>query len=148
MKCLVRQLAPEQQGPLHERLEHLPDPLAGGIVDQVAVLVELLLRIANHHLGPGERGHVEKHQHLPEVVLSDIGLPVESGYDLIQKIRALPSHFSKIPAVALTAFATEKDRQRALALGFQMHLAKPVEASALIQAIEQLVNGEHDQSTL
>lgn len=77
----------------------------------------------------------------PDVLLSDIGLPFESGYDLIQKIRALPSDFNRIPALALTAFATEKDRQRALASGFQMHLSKPVEPRALIQAIERLVNG-------
>ena len=76
----------------------------------------------------------------PDVLLSDIGLPTESGYDLIEKIRAMPSAVSEIPAVALTAFATEKDRQRALASGFQIHLSKPVEPSALIQAIDQLVN--------
>lgn len=78
----------------------------------------------------------------PDVLLSDIGLPTESGYDLIEKVRALPTAASQVPAVALTAFATEKDRQRALASGFQMHLAKPVEPSALIQAIDQLVNGK------
>jgi signal transduction histidine kinase/CheY-like chemotaxis protein len=76
----------------------------------------------------------------PHVLLSDIGLPIESGYDLIEKIRALPTDISQIPAVALTAFATEKDRQRALASGFQMHLSKPVEPRALIEAIDQLVN--------
>ena len=78
----------------------------------------------------------------PDVLLSDIGLPIESGYDLIQKIRALPSATSKIPAVALTAFATEKDRQRALDSGFQVHLSKPVEPRVLIQAINQLVNSK------
>jgi CheY-like chemotaxis protein/anti-sigma regulatory factor (Ser/Thr protein kinase) len=78
----------------------------------------------------------------PDVLLSDIGLPIESGYDLIEKVRALPSATSRIPAVALTAFATEKDRQRALASGFQMHLSKPVEPRALIQAIDELVNGK------
>ncbi|HYX29364.1 MAG TPA: MASE1 domain-containing protein [Pyrinomonadaceae bacterium] len=78
----------------------------------------------------------------PDVLLSDIGLPIESGYDLIAKIRALPTESSRIPAVALTAFAGEKDRQRALASGFQIHLAKPVEPRALIQAIDQLVNGK------
>jgi CheY-like chemotaxis protein len=76
----------------------------------------------------------------PDVLLSDIGLPTESGYDLIERVRALPSASSTIPAVALTAFATEKDRQRALASGFQVHLSKPVEPSVLIQAIDQLVH--------
>ena len=55
----------------------------------------------------------------PDVLLSDIGLPVESGYDLIRQVRALPTNLKKIPAIALTAFATEKDRQRALSAGFQ-----------------------------
>jgi CheY-like chemotaxis protein len=78
----------------------------------------------------------------PDVLLSDIGLPVESGYDLIRRVRALPTNFKKIPAIALTAFATEKDRQRALAAGFQVHLAKPVEPQALVEVIEKLVNGK------
>jgi PAS domain S-box-containing protein len=78
----------------------------------------------------------------PDVLLSDIGLPVESGYDLIREVRALPTNLKHIPAVALTAFATEKDRQRALAAGFQVHLAKPVEPQALVDLIEELVNGK------
>jgi signal transduction histidine kinase/integral membrane sensor domain MASE1/ActR/RegA family two-component response regulator len=81
----------------------------------------------------------------PDVLLSDIGLPAESGYDLIEKVRALPSATSKIPAVALTAFASEKDRQRALASGFQIHLAKPVEPTALIQAIDQLMRRQNNR---
>jgi signal transduction histidine kinase/integral membrane sensor domain MASE1/CheY-like chemotaxis protein len=76
----------------------------------------------------------------PDVLLSDIGLPIESGYDLIRQVRALSSESSTVPAVALTAFATEKDQERALSAGFQVHLAKPVEATVLISVIEQLVN--------
>ncbi|MGZ8842747.1 MAG: MASE1 domain-containing protein [Pyrinomonadaceae bacterium] len=78
----------------------------------------------------------------PDVLVSDIGLPSESGYDLIRQVRALPNALSKVPAVALTAFATQKDRQRALESGFQIHLAKPVEPQALIDTIEELVNGK------
>jgi signal transduction histidine kinase/ActR/RegA family two-component response regulator len=78
----------------------------------------------------------------PHVLLSDIGLPVESGYDLIAQVRALPTANSTIPAVALTAFASEKDHQRALASGFQVHLAKPVEPRRLIEVIGQLVDGK------
>lgn len=76
----------------------------------------------------------------PHVLLSDIGLPIESGYELIRKVRALSSEIRNVPAVALTAFATEKDRQRALAAGFQIHLAKPVEPDVLVEAIERLAN--------
>jgi CheY-like chemotaxis protein len=77
----------------------------------------------------------------PDVLLSDIGLPFESGYDLIRQIRAMPSDLSQTPAVALTAFATEKDRELALSAGFQVHLAKPVEPAALVEAIEHAIIG-------
>jgi CheY-like chemotaxis protein len=76
----------------------------------------------------------------PDVLLSDIGLPNESGYDLIRKVRALSSGMRNVPAVALTAFATAKDRDLALSAGFQVHLAKPVEPEVLIAAIERLAN--------
>jgi CheY-like chemotaxis protein len=76
----------------------------------------------------------------PDVLLSDIGLPNESGYDLIRKVRALSSGMKNVPAVALTAFATAKDRDLALSAGFQIHLAKPVEPEVLIAAIERLAN--------
>jgi CheY-like chemotaxis protein len=57
-------------------------------------------------------------------------------------VRALPTNLKKIPAIALTAFATEKDRQRALSAGFQLHLAKPVEPQTLVDVIKELVNGK------
>lgn len=78
----------------------------------------------------------------PDVLLSDIGLPVQSGYDLIRQVRAMPTALGSIPAIALTAFVTEKDRQRALDAGFQIHLSKPVEPQTLIEAIEKVMNGE------
>jgi CheY-like chemotaxis protein len=77
---------------------------------------------------------------IPDVLLSDIGLPIESGYELIRKVRGLNSEARDVPAVALTAFATDKDRQRALSAGFQIHLAKPVEPDILIETIERLAN--------
>ncbi len=78
----------------------------------------------------------------PDVLLSDIGLPQESGYELIRKVRAMASDSSKVPAVALTAFASEKDRQLALAAGFHVHLAKPVEPDLLIETIKHLTDGK------
>ncbi len=79
-----------------------------------------------------------------DVLLSDIGLPIESGYELIRKVRSLDSEVRHVPAVALTAFAAEKDRKLALAAGFQIHLAKPVEPNALIEAIAGLANSAAD----
>src|SRR5207245_9999936 len=59
----------------------------------------------------------------PDVLRSDIALPGEDGYQLIQRVRAMESHaIAAIPAAALTAFARAEDRKNALDAGFQMHL--------------------------
>jgi signal transduction histidine kinase/CheY-like chemotaxis protein len=74
-----------------------------------------------------------------DVLLADIGMPGEDGYSLIQRIRALcPPGSASIPAAALTAFARDEDRERALRAGFQLHLAKPIDASALVAAVAAL----------
>jgi PAS domain S-box-containing protein len=75
----------------------------------------------------------------PDVLVSDIGLPEEDGYSLIQKIRALPpDEGGRTPAVALTAYARLEDRVRALEAGYDMHIAKPIEPSALLTAVAGL----------
>jgi signal transduction histidine kinase/CheY-like chemotaxis protein len=75
----------------------------------------------------------------PHVIVSDIGMPDEDGYALIRSIRTLPDVEKKnIPAVALTAFARNEDRTRALVEGFNQHLSKPVEPSALLAAVHDL----------
>ena len=79
----------------------------------------------------------------PDVLVSDIGLPLESGYDLIRKVRAMTSDTKKVPAIALTAFAAENDRKLALSAGFQAHLPKPVEPGDLLEAIKGVINGKH-----
>jgi CheY-like chemotaxis protein len=74
-----------------------------------------------------------------DVLLADIGMPDEDGYSLIRKIRALSTPATaSIPAAALTAFARAEDRERALQAGFQLHLAKPVDASSLVAAVATL----------
>jgi two-component system CheB/CheR fusion protein len=79
-------------------------------------------------------------QQRPDVLVSDIGMPGRDGYDLIGAIRALPpGRGGKIPAIALTAFGTAEDRERALRAGYMTHLAKPVEAADLLAAIAGLI---------
>lgn len=78
----------------------------------------------------------------PNVLICDIGMPDMDGYRLMRQIRSLPAdQGGTIPAIALTAYAGELDRQQALAAGFQLHLAKPVEPSELVAEIAQLVQG-------
>lgn len=68
----------------------------------------------------------------PDLVLSDIAMPGEDGYSFIKHLR---SRSTTLPAIALTAYARNEDRDEAIAAGFQRHLAKPVEPTALIEAI-------------
>ncbi len=86
-------------------------------------------------------------QFAPDVLVSDIGMADMDGYMLMQQIRShLPgqekvvSGESRLPkAIALTAYAAEVDRQRALQAGFQAHLTKPVEPAKLLQAIATVI---------
>jgi signal transduction histidine kinase/ActR/RegA family two-component response regulator len=72
----------------------------------------------------------------PDLLVSDIGMPEEDGYGLIRKLRKLKSKRAKqIPALALTAYATDEDRTLALSAGFQMHLPKPIEPENLVSSI-------------
>ncbi|MBV9210591.1 MAG: response regulator, partial [Acidobacteria bacterium] len=75
----------------------------------------------------------------PDVLVSDIGMPGEDGYDLIRKVRALPAETGKLPAIALTAYARTEDRLHALRAGYHMHVPKPVELAELIAVISSLV---------
>ncbi|HMG72249.1 MAG TPA: response regulator [Pyrinomonadaceae bacterium] len=72
----------------------------------------------------------------PDLLVSDIGMPLEDGYGLIRRLRKLKSRRAKqIPALALTAYATDEDRSLALSAGFQMHLPKPIEPESLVSSI-------------
>ena len=74
-----------------------------------------------------------------DILISDIGMPDEDGYVLIRKIRQREAGYSKpLPAIALTAFAREEERQQALLAGFHLHLAKPVEPLKLAHALAEI----------
>jgi CheY-like chemotaxis protein len=79
----------------------------------------------------------------PDVLVSDIGMPGEDGYDLIRRVRGLEAARGRhIPAIALTAYAAAEDRRRTLHAGFDSHVAKPVEASAFAPLIASLLPRE------
>lgn len=71
------------------------------------------------------------------LLISDLGMPDMTGYELIARVRALPA-MQSLRAVALTAFAGESDRRRALDVGFEGHFLKPVDFSALVRAIQEM----------
>ena len=72
----------------------------------------------------------------PDVLVSDIGMPVMDGYEFLRQVRLMkPENGGKIPAIALTAFARSEDRTRALMSGYQVHVAKPVEPGELVATV-------------
>jgi two-component system CheB/CheR fusion protein len=74
-----------------------------------------------------------------DVLLADIGMPGEDGFSLIQQVRALDAATGgQIPAAAITAYVSEREQQQAFDAGFQMHMAKPINPTQLIQMVASL----------
>lgn len=80
------------------------------------------------------------HEWNPDLLVSDIGMPNEDGYSLIRKLRELGSDRGReIPAMALTAYATDEDRLQALSAGFQIHIAKPIEPENFVASLASIL---------
>ena len=76
----------------------------------------------------------------PDAIVSDIGMPAEDGFSLMQRILESSDESTRfIPALALTAYARGEDRRRARAAGFQMFLSKPIHPEELIKVIGALL---------
>ncbi|HEV7893036.1 MAG TPA: PAS domain S-box protein [Pyrinomonadaceae bacterium] len=88
-----------------------------------------------------EAAHAALAEAWPDLLLCDIGMPVEDGYQLMRRVRELESSRSGVstPAVALTAYAGEADRALALDAGYQLHVPKPVDPGSLVTLIAELV---------
>ncbi len=85
-----------------------------------------------------DQGTVALEDFHPDVLVCDVAMPGEDGYSLIRRIRTLPSKAAKTPALALTAYARNEDRSRALVEGFNAHLRKPVEPAELLTVVADL----------
>ncbi|MEH2236739.1 PAS domain-containing protein [Nostoc sp.] len=84
-------------------------------------------------------------QTLPNLLISDLGMPEMDGYSLIRLLRAMPKEEGgEIPAIALTAYAGESDRDRVLVAGFQKHVAKPVQPTELLISIADLLGQRYN----
>jgi len=75
-----------------------------------------------------------------DLVISDIGMPEVDGHTFMRKVRSMNSPVSKLPAVALTAYAGEEDRKLAIAAGFNAHIAKPITLTELVRVIAKLID--------
>jgi CheY-like chemotaxis protein len=142
---------PERVEPQRSALEELQNPIApleGAkvlVVDDEPDARELIRRILLEC-----RAEVQVAASVPEalsllrafgphLLLSDIGMPDQDGFELIRQVRAAGLAAKELPAVALTAFARAEDRRRALLAGFQVHVSKPVEPGELVATIASLL---------
>ncbi len=75
----------------------------------------------------------------PDVLVSDLGMPEEDGYDLIRKLRSrTPEQGGELPAIAITGYAGQEEAERSLAAGYQIQLTKPVNWNDLIKTLVML----------
>jgi PAS domain S-box-containing protein len=111
------------------------EPDARQLVRAVLEGGEAVVRAASSGAEALEMIRLEK----PDVIVSDIGMPVSDGYDFIRKLRQLTREDGgRIPAVALTAYARAEDRRKALLAGFQNHAAKPTDPQELVVVVANL----------
>jgi len=122
------------------RISSLPmlDGVHVFVIDDEADGRELLRRVLEDQaatvtaLSSGEEALAALRRVRPHLIVSDIGMPVMDGYQLMRTLRAREAKGEKIPALALTAFARADDRKRALLAGYQAHLAKPFDVAELV----------------
>jgi len=148
----------EQEVERSQRLPVLNDPLEAielPRLDQTTLLIvddepdgrQLMVRILEGRgakvtavAGGAEALELLKSQEF-DILVSDIGMPDLDGYELMRRVRLLDSsREGPIPAIAVTAYARAEDRQRSLLAGYQMHLAKPIEARELVAGIASLLH--------
>jgi signal transduction histidine kinase len=151
----ARELAPEREarGAVRSQAEPHESP-AGARLDGVRLLVvdddedsrDLIVCILQDwganvtSASSAEEAMRLLQQNLPDVLLSDIGMPDVDGYALLRQVRGLPAERGGgVPAIALTAYASEADGARARAAGFQAHVTKPLDPDALTAAVAELV---------
>ena len=78
----------------------------------------------------------------PDVVVSDLAMPVEDGYAFVKRVQSSERHDVRtVPVVAMTAYARAEDRHRVLAAGFERHVAKPIEPAELVEVLTELTSG-------
>ena len=140
--------APDERG---QPLATAPDPanmeeLAGirvlAVDDDLDSLEALARILTNRHADVKTAASTAQALELfasfrPNVVLSDIGMPGQDGYEFVRRLRQLPGG-AAVPAAALTALARSEDRMRALQAGFQTHIAKPVAPAELVAVVRSL----------
>jgi CheY-like chemotaxis protein len=125
-------------------LSHVRVLVVDDDVDAVSMLREILETSGAevHSASSAEEALTALERHHPDVMISDLGMPVMDGFELIRRVRASKDPaVANVPAAALTAYARSEDRAKALRAGFVMHLAKPIDPAELVAAVAALTRG-------
>lgn len=132
---------------------HGPPSALGGLLDELTVLVlddepdarDLVQRLlgdagarATTAASAADALQLIEAGFVPDIILSDIGMPEQDGFEFMRRVRAFDGPVSNVPAAALTALARVEDRKRALLAGYQAHLAKPVDPAELVAMVASL----------
>lgn len=139
----------EYQGQMHNRVESTPLNRLQGLrvllIEDDTDARQMISTVLRHYASAVQSAaRAEDGFHLlqetrPDALVCDIGLPDEDGYKLMERIRRLPEKEGGLtPAIALTAYASPRDRMQALAAGFQAHLSKPVQPEHLVECVADL----------
>jgi signal transduction histidine kinase/CheY-like chemotaxis protein len=135
--------APERPG--HAALSRMLSGVEVLVVDDEQDARELLTAVFDSHGAkvravPSVADAIkEVDRAVPHVVVSDIGMPIEDGFSLMRRIRERPARDGgRIPAIALTAYASTADRDKAIAAGYQAHVAKPFEPADVVRLVHEL----------
>ena len=117
--------------------------------DSRELTVEILSRAGAEVSGRGSAAEAREAMRnwVPDVLVTDIEMPVEDGYSLLKGVRALPGDAGDLPAVALTAYARPEDAARAAQSGFDAHLPKPVDPNSLIRVLGALAHRRKSRPT-
>jgi len=145
------EVAPQVDGDVHDRAPDVPAELPS--LADVSVLIvdddidarEMLTLVlqdrgAEVTTAPSAAAALAiLRKHVPDVLVSDIGMPGEDGHAFIRKVRRLGAHRGgDVPAVALTAYATPADAANAMAAGFNRHITKPIVADDVVRVVASL----------
>jgi CheY-like chemotaxis protein len=104
-------------------------------------LLREILEAGNYEVveaGDGQEALAKIEEAEPDLVLLDINMPVLDGFATISRIREDPQ-FSRLPVLAVTAYAMKEDRERVLEAGFDGYLSKPIDAAALLRELQRLM---------
>ncbi|MEP0923929.1 PAS domain S-box protein [Leptolyngbya sp. ST-U4] len=146
LPLIVSTLTPHLESPLPTQKTHHLNDICVLIVDDEADMRELIRFILEEQgatvrvAASAAEALQQISESLPDIVISDIGMPKMDGYALMRQVRpSLSKQGKMIPAIALTAYAGDVNEQQALSAGFQRHLAKPVEPEQLLKTIAQVM---------